>query len=221
MAKREMPNPDELRKQYRENIQHIQPNEPEEVEKKEIHQVATAKVRKQGLIRRIGKSIIEDNIHEAKDRAYNDVIVPGLKNLLYDTGRDILETVLFGIAGDGGRDDRRRFERSRRGDRVSYDSYYKDGRRSDHRGSGRDYRGYDPDDIILDTRNQARDVLDELDFMIRKYGQASILDLYDLVGLTGDWTDKRYGWTSIRGASIKPIRDGYMLVLPRTELLDD
>lgn len=224
MANREMPNSDEIRKKYPPNSNanksnDISSNKEARSEKKEIHKVANAKVRKKGIIRRIGKSIIEDNIQEARERAFSEVVVPGLKNLLYDTGRDILETILFGISGDGYRDDRRRFEGRRGESRTSYSSYYKEGRRKDRRGSERDYRGCEPDDIILDTRAQARDVLDELDYIIRKYDQASILDLYDIIGLTGDWTDKRYGWTSIRGASIKPVRDGFMLILPRTELL--
>ena len=79
----------------------------------------------------------------------------------------------------------------------------------------------DPDDIILDTRAEAHMVLDEMDAIIYKYGQASVADYYDVVGVTSEWTDNRYGWTSLKNASIKPVRDGFMLVMPRTHVLDD
>lgn len=225
MAQRSMPDADKLREKYPSNsvskISQQNNDIPSKIERKEVRQVATAKARKQGLVKKLFKSIVEDNIEEAKERAFTEVIRPGLKNLLYDTGRDILETVLYGADGGEYRSDRRRSERSRNKDRTSYSKYYEEGRRRDYRASERDDRPYDPDDIILDTRAEAREALDELDFIIRKYGQASILDLYDIVGLTGSWTDKKYGWTSLRGASMKPVRDGVMLIMPRTHLLDD
>jgi hypothetical protein len=43
----------------------------------------------------------------------------------------------------------------------------------------------------------------------------SVADLYDLVGVTGNYTDNKYGWTDIRSASVIRVRDGYMLKLPK------
>lgn len=233
MATREMPNGDELRQKYKSNSKaskhksstaakpDTEQNESSDIPKKEVKQIATAKVRKQGLLRRFGKSIIEDGIESAKEKAYNDIIVPGVKSIVFDTITDMLDTMLFGGSESISRGSQRRSESRRRGDRTSYSEYYEKRSRGNSRGSEREDRYYEPDDIILDTRADARDVLDELDFMIRKYGQASVADYYDLVGVTGDWTDNRYGWMSLRGATIKPIRDGFLIVMPRTHLLDD
>ena len=46
-------------------------------------------------------------------------------------------------------------------------------------------------------------------------------DFYDIVGVTSEFTDNKYGWTSIRKAGIKPVREGFLIVLPRTRVLDD
>ena len=43
----------------------------------------------------------------------------------------------------------------------------------------------------------------------------SVMDLYDLVGITGQYTDNKYGWTNLRNAEPVRTRDGYMLKLPR------
>ena len=47
------------------------------------------------------------------------------------------------------------------------------------------------------------------------YGTVSVADLYDLVGISGNYTDNKYGWTNIRNAEPIRVRDGYMLKLPK------
>ena len=54
-----------------------------------------------------------------------------------------------------------------------------------------------------------------MDELIDQYGVVSVGDLYDLVGVTGAYTDNNYGWTDLRTASVVRTRDGYMIKLPR------
>ena len=49
---------------------------------------------------------------------------------------------------------------------------------------------------------------------------ATIGDLYDLVGMTGDFTDNKWGWDNLSRASTTRVRDGYILVLPRPVVID-
>lgn len=186
---------------------------------RKTRQVVKAKVKKQGLIRKFTRYIFEDTIESAKERTLSDVIKPGLQSLLFDTGTELLSLIIFGGSEEAFRSSRRGVG-GRRSERTSYDKYYRDkDRKSAQKASYRD-AAYMPDDIILDTNAEAREALTELDYHIREYGQASVADLYDIVSITSDWTDNRYGWTSLRGASIKPIREGFLLVLPRTHVLD-
>lgn len=186
---------------------------------RKIRKVAQGKVKKQGLIRKFTRYIVEDTIESARERTLADIVVPGVKTLIFDTGTEILDLMLFGGTGEAVRGSRRRSE-GRRDSRTSYSRYYDEKGRKSSRESYRDLPN-DPDDIIMDTRREAQDVLEELDYMIRKYGQASIADFYDIVGVTSEFTDNKYGWTSIRDAGIKPVRDGFMIILPRTRVLDD
>ena len=75
--------------------------------------------------------------------------------------------------------------------------------------------GYNYDDIILETRGEAEEVLERMEELIETYGIVSVADLYDLVGITGNYTDNKYGWTNIRNAEPVRVRDGYMLKLPK------
>lgn len=230
MATRQIPNNSSIQDKYPSNSFKSQEQQKEAIktsedsdipEKKEVRKVTNARVQKQGLVKRLAKSIIEDSIETAKERAIEDIIVPGFKALIFDTITEMFDVMLFG--GGGERPFRSSADRrisSRRQEKTSYSDYYDKGSRRGSRGDRREVF-YEPDEIIVDTRTEARNALDELDYTIRKYGQASVADFYDIVGVTGDWTDNQYGWTNLRGASIKPVRNGFMIVLPRTQALRD
>ena len=59
-----------------------------------------------------------------------------------------------------------------------------------------------------------------MDEMISVYGIVSVADLYDLIGVTGNYTDNKYGWTDIRSASVVRVRDGYIVKMPKAMPLD-
>ena len=54
-----------------------------------------------------------------------------------------------------------------------------------------------------------------MDEIMEEYGIVRVADLYDLVGITGDYTDNKYGWTNIRSAEVVRVRDGYKIKMPR------
>ena len=222
MATRQLPDDSNIRDKYpsnsfktQEQQEAVKASKDSDIpEKKEVRKVTNARVQKQGLVKRLAKSIITDSIETAKERAIEDIIVPGFKALIFDTITEMFDVMLFGGGGE------RRYGGSRRQEKTSYSDYYDKGSRRGNRGDRREV-SYEPDEIIVDTRTEARNALDELDYTIHKYGQASVADFYDIVGVTGDWTDNQYGWTNLRGASIKPVRNGFMIMLPRTQALRD
>lgn len=227
MATREVPSGNEMRKKYpgnsvkqRDEVQEALSKAVSESTPK-VKQVAKGKVRKQSLLKKFTRYIIEDNIESAKEKTLGEIIIPGVKTLIFDTLTDMLDIMLFG--GNGAPMGRYAASpRARKGGQTSYDKYY-NSKTTGNGTRGGSYRDvpYDPDDIILDTRAQANNALNELNNIILKYGQASVANFYDIVGVTGEWTDNRYGWTSLRGAGIKPVRDGFMIILPPTVVLDD
>ena len=73
---------------------------------------------------------------------------------------------------------------------------------------------------MLETRGEAEDVLSRMDELIDTYGVVSVADLYDLVGISCNYTDNKYGWTNLRNAEPVRVRDGYMLKLPKALPID-
>jgi hypothetical protein len=58
-----------------------------------------------------------------------------------------------------------------------------------------------------------------MDQLIEKYETVSVADLYELLGVTSSYTDEKWGWVDLREATIRRVRDGYLLDLPKPESL--
>jgi len=69
-------------------------------------------------------------------------------------------------------------------------------------------------EIVLDTRAEAEEVIDQLFEVVERWGEVSVADLYELLGVPADHTDQKWGWRDIRGATVRRVRDGYLLDLP-------
>jgi hypothetical protein len=79
---------------------------------------------------------------------------------------------------------------------------------------------HDFDEVVLESRGEAEEVLSNLVDSIIDYGQATVADFYDLVGIATNFVDGKWGWTDLRNASVSRVRGGYLINLPRTQPLD-
>ena len=187
--------------------------ENEKKEEKRVEKVikGTAKVKK-NEIRKITDVFISEDVKNVKSYVLMDVLVPTIKKAIVDIVTDGINMIFFGGTGSrkGG---------TVRADKVSYRSYYdqNDARRYD-RGASPTRRSYD--DIIYESRVEAKEVLERMEELISKYGMATVADLYDLSGLSCDYTDNKYGWINLRSADVVRVSDGYMIKLPRAAALD-
>ena len=175
---------------------------------KRVEKVVTgaAKTRKQSEVKKFAGVFMPDEVGDVKSFILTDVVVPGLKNAI----ADVVSIMLFGEAGRIG-------GRKNAGSKVSYQRYYDDPRDNGRRNYNRPRAaGFDYDDIVFETRPDAELVLDQLDAAISQYGMVSVLDFYDLAGVTcRQYTADKYGWTDIQHAKVTRVRDGYIIQLPR------
>ena len=76
-------------------------------------------------------------------------------------------------------------------------------------------------ELIYETRADAEKVLSGMTEIIDRYGFVTVTDLYDISGLPGAYyTDSIIGWKgSIKESTIKKVRDGYVIDLPKPEVL--
>lgn len=185
-------------------------------ERKKLEKVisGTAKAKKKSKAHKLTDVFISEDASSVKTYIFADVLVPALKKLVSDIVKDGIEMILY---GETKRSDRR--SNGFRGDYVSYNKY-SDRRDSYSDRSVRTRTGYSYDDIILESRGEAEEVLSRMDELIDMYGVVAVADLYDLVGITGNYTDNKYGWTNIRNAEPVRVRDGYMLKLPKALPID-
>lgn len=190
-----------------------------ETEKRQLQKVVKGKVRtkKKSEVRRFADVFISEDIQNVKSYVIGEVLIPAAKKALSDIVTNGIDMILYGEAGVSKR-------RNSSSSRVSYQSYYdredRRDRRDRERYSTRSRAGYNFDDIIFDSRGEAENVLCAMEDEIDNYGIVSVADLYELVGVSGNYTDNKYGWTDLRTASVARTRDGYMLKLPRALPID-
>lgn len=181
-------------------------NEP--INGKRADKIVHGKVKtRKNEMRKLTDVFISEDVANVKTYILMDVLIPSIKKAIYDIIVNSLDMSLFGGRGGG---------RRPTADRVSFRDYNGVSRRDDRTYSGnRTLSGYSYDDIVLETRGEAEAVLSRMDEIMDEYEIVRVADLYDLVGITGDYTDNKYGWTNIRNAEVVHVRDGYKIKMPR------
>jgi hypothetical protein len=189
----------------------------EKKEAKKVEKIISGKVvqRKKSLGKRLMETFVGDDISNVSFYVIHDVLIPAAKSTLSEMVQGGIELMLFGERKGS------RTSRERGRSYVSYDKQRYNQRDERRDVSPRNRARHNFDEVILDSRGEAEEVLSHLVDLTIDYGQASVSDLYDLVGITGSFTDNKYGWTDLSSASASIARGGgYVLHLPKTVLLD-
>lgn len=143
-----------------------------------------------------------------------DVLIPAGKNTITEMISNGIEMLLYGEPRSNVRRDRGRSY-------VSYNSYYKDrDREPDSRRLEIGKNRHRFEDVVLESRSDAEEVLSNLVDLVEDYGVATVADFYDLVGLSGEWADNKYGWDNLSRSSVKRVRDGYILEMPKPLVIE-
>lgn len=74
--------------------------------------------------------------------------------------------------------------------------------------------------IILETRENAYEVLSELRYLIHIKGVATVIDFYSLCGITGRYGDDGKGWKDLSHAEIRQTKEGFFINLPKFEEIE-
>lgn len=188
-----------------------------EVEQREpVQKIIEGKVvtKKQSWWKKASRSLVADDAQSIGDYLLTDVVVPAVKNLIRDVIVGGVDRSLYGYSR-GRSSDRRGEPRSLR---TRYDRMAD--RDEPRRMMSRESRAtHDFDDVVLDNRAEAIDVIENLVDRVARYGAASVSDLYDLVGVTGSYADRNWGWSNLDSADVRQYRGAWMLVLPKPDPL--
>ena len=198
---------------------HKSKEQAETVTKKRTEKVVTGKVKtvQKTKVRKFTDIFLAEDIASVGQFLWEDTIVPNVKRLLEELGVGAVRRMLYGKDGSVNRD------RGSGGPRISYRDYYESGK-SNSRGSERDDRRsiarFDYNDIVFETRGDAEMVRTQMDEMLDRFKVVTVLDMYDAAGITAPYTADKYGWTDLRDAHIIPVRDGYIIKLPKAYTID-
>lgn len=192
-------------------------DEKDSIKKPDV--ITTNVVRKKKTLKeKFSQMFLEENLDNVIHYVVHDVLVPAAEATFKDSLEGGLSMLLHGE------------KRDPRSNRIggasyitSYGDYFSQGNRSSMprpKNPGRDFSTRKRtmgnfDDIVIKTRLEAEDVLIRLTGLVEQYDQATVDDLYSAVGITGDYTDRSYGWVNLTRANVVPCRGGYLLNLPK------
>lgn len=190
-------------------------------EPKKVEKVVTGDVvqRKKPLGKRLSETFVGGDLRSTVQYVFFDILVPAARDTVADAGSQGLERLIFGEARSVSRRTGRAAQHH-----TSYDRFSKsrpDMRQAEERQLSRRARGsHDFGEILLATRVEANEVLNRLNDLVDRYTSATVADLYALVGITGNYTDDKWGWRELNAAGITRVPRGYVLDLPSPIHLD-
>lgn len=175
------------------------------------------------------QTFIPEDVSDAKDYILTDIVMPAMKNGIFDTITNIID-----YWRGGGGSYRRPTNVSAPRSRISqqYDYNRVSRTNTQQRETPAPAARYSYDDIVIDdyppsqggsakARADAEGVLVCMQSTIDRYSVVRISDLYDFVGLTGTPADYDYGWTNLNGANVRRVSGGWLIVLPKAMPIDN
>ncbi len=184
----------------------------QKTEKKKPAKIAKGKVstKKKSPGKKLVESFIEDDADNVFDYVLHDVLIPAAKDTISDAIKSAIDMVLFGEKRPDG------VRRNGGKSYISYGTMYnRVGERDRRVPRQRQNSRHIFEDVILENRGEAEEVLDYMVDMLCTYDCVSVADLYDMVGITGEYTDNDYGWVNLSTAQVKRVREGYLIDLPK------
>jgi len=190
------------------------PDEPKKIEKVIKGSVVT---RKKTLSRRFIDLFFGDDVESVSSYIMYEVLVPAMKDTVFDMIRGGTEMLLFGESKGVSRQ-----KRSGRGGGRSYVQYdrvsYRDERRREPASRSRGHHNFE--EVVLESRTEAEEVRNTLIDLLEEYGIATVADLYDMVGIDRNYTDEKWGWDNLSASRIERVKGGWLINLPRPIIVD-
>ena len=155
---------------------------------------------------------IAEDLKTVKDHILKVVAVPKLQDFFADLMIATINMIFHG-------DDRPRNNYSgsyAQPNRVSYNQYSERNNNQARPAAAINYQ-----DVIFSSRGDAEEVLSQMIDAISTYNCVSVADFYDLVGMTSNYTDNKYGWYDMRSAYVQAVNGGYIIRLPKPSALNN
>lgn len=198
-------------------------------EKVKLKPVTNAKKRKKGLMERFVVAMIgPDGIPSVTEYLNKEIVVPAIKDVISNSVSAGVNMMVYGRDQAGERHGGYRNYNSQSYSRPqrNYQSSYNSNRTAQQQHQApverevpRRSNMFRSTDYVVNTRQEALDVLDMLRENLDNYGLVTLADFFDLIGIETQYVDNNYGWTDLENVTIVPVRGGYSLSLPNVDVL--
>jgi hypothetical protein len=206
---------------YASNSNKSKGDEPEVVPKNLTSIITSPSVvRKKGVGRKFKAIFFGGDFKNAARFVVSDVLLPGARDILFDVWTKGGERVMYGET---------RYARRSRGDYRGQVSYNAPVRRAYRPNPGmvpdqpprfpNRLNRRESNDVLIVSREEANTVLQTLIECIDKYEMVSMADLNELIEQPSANIDHKWGWLNLNDASIRQVREGYLIELPPMEEL--
>ncbi|HAQ03026.1 TPA: hypothetical protein DCQ22_04000 [Candidatus Nomurabacteria bacterium] len=186
---------------------------------KNIQKIANGRViqKRKSIGNTITQTLFGNDARAVVRYILQDVLIPAAKSTIQEMVSGGIEMLLFGESG--GRN--RSLSRDRNRSYVSYNNFSKSRSINSDRFSSRSeqpvhsLRQSKYENIVLEDRGEAEDVIENLCDLIDQYGVATLSDFFELVDVDSDFSDNKYGWTNLSQARVNHVREGYVIAFPK------
>lgn len=186
--------------------------------KKEIKQVVSgAKQVKRPATRRFFDFLFAESPKELSRKVGREVVVPRLKASFQEAAGSFLNGLLWGNGSPPMNNIVQGTVLQRNG--ISYSAMSNPNVLSQARQANVTASSGNYTDIILPTQQFAETLLANMFELLNRYRVVAVADLYESAGITPAPSDNAYGWSSLEGARIRPVGNGFVLELPRPTLI--
>ena len=198
------------------------PNKKPRAKKEALVQSAT--VRKKGVIERLVGGLLGPNgIRAIGAYVGHEIIVPMVKNAFVDSMTTGINMAVFKDQPQPNRRNNPGWNnrQHQNTNRVQYDKSYQNNQVNQYQSPNTRRTIYAIREAVFPNREEALMVLDNMMNEIDKYGQVSVADYYDWIGI-GDSTfaDVSYGWDDLTRARVVSVRGGYAISLPPVGVIE-
>lgn len=180
-------------------------------------------VKKKSNLDRIKEEFFGDKPDSVKNYVLYEVVIPSVKSLISSAVTGGINALLYGsgnaVPSNGARiysgRDSAPWTSTASPRRIDYGSA---SRNAYHNSLAR--RQIQVDDITFETREEAQYAIDRMQEYIDAYGSVSVLRYYDICGVSANFAQDNYGWTSTRDMFINSYFDhesgnaAYQIVMP-------
>lgn len=180
-------------------------------EKKVVKKVTygNVSIRKQPITKRLAGTFFGENLSSAFEYVVSDIIVPTIKDTMYNIISGGLSTMLYGRNVSRG---------GLGGTKYKYSTSSVRGNTNISQPTNNYRPANDIEEIVFESRGDAEIVLDTLRNLIEEYEWATVQDLYSAAGKTparNNWTTVNWGWDTLAKAYVEGIiGGGYIINLP-------